>query len=203
MDEIPKPMANSFDAFARVLGVLDRMEIPYLVGGSVASSVHGISRPTMDADLVADLRPDQADEFAASLQPDFYADPIAIREALSRMRAFNVIHLATTFKIDIFPLRSDPYSRASFARRRFEHSHSFGKEPIECAVASAEDTILRKLEWYRAGGETSERQWNDLRGILMVKGSELDEAYMRHWATVLKVDDLLERLLGEQRGLAC
>src|SRR5262249_29219259 len=121
------------------------LEIPYLVGGSVASSIHGISRPTMDADLVADIRADQVDEFAALLQPDFYADPIAVREALSRKRAFNLIHYATTFKIDIFPLKNDPYSHQSFARRRFEQSPSFGPEPIECAVATAEDTILRKL----------------------------------------------------------
>ena len=185
------------DAFSRVLDVLDRMEIPYLVGGSVASSIHGVARPTMDADVVADFRPDQAEEFAALLQPDFYVDAPMIREALSRGRSFNVIHYATTFKIDVFPLRNDEYSRLSFVRRRFEESHSFGPEPIECAVASAEDTILRKLEWYRAAGETSERQWNDLRGILKVSGSQLDQAYLHRWAVHLKVDDLLERLLRE------
>jgi hypothetical protein len=180
-----------------VLDVLDRMEIPYLVGGSVASSIHGIARPTMDADIVADFRPDQAEEFAALLQPDFYADAPTIREALSRKRSFNVIHYATTFKIDVFPLRNDEYSRLSFVRRRFEESHSFGLEPIEWAVASAEDTILRKLEWYRAAGETSDRQWNDLRGILKVSGPRLDQAYLRRWAVHLKVDDLLDQLLRE------
>ena len=104
---------------------------------------------------------------------------------------------ATTFKIDIFPLRDDPYSRASFARRRFEQSQSFGPEPIECAVATAEDTILRKLEWYRAGGETSERQWNDLRGVLKVSGAGLDREYLHQWADYLKVHDLLDRLFAE------
>ena len=185
------------DAFSRVLDVLDRMEIPYLVGGSVASSIHGVARPTMDVDLVADFSPDQAEEFAALLRPDFYVDATMIREALSRGRSFNVIHYATTFKIDIFPLQNDEYSRLSFVRRRFEESHSFGPQPIECAVASAEDTILRKLEWYRAAGETSERQWNDLRGILKVSGPKLDQAYLRHWAAHLKVDDLLRQLLLE------
>jgi len=185
------------DAFSRVLDVLDRMEIPYLVGGSVASSIHGVARPTMDADVVADFRADQAEEFAALLQPDFYVDAPMIREAFSRGRSFNVIHYATTFKIDVFPLRNDEYSRLSFVRRRFEESHSFGPEPIQCAVASAEDTILRKLEWYRAGGETSERQWNDLRGILKVSGSQLDQTYLHRWALYLKVDDLLDQLLHE------
>jgi hypothetical protein len=190
-------MAETADAFTRVLATLDLLEIPYLVGGSVASSIHGVSRPTMDADLVAAIREDQIEEFAGMLRQDFYADPFMIREALRRGRSFNLIHLPTTFKIDVFPLRSDAYSQASFARRRYEQSLSFGPEPIECAVASAEDTILRKLEWYRAGGETSERQWNDMRGVLKISGPRLDRAYMREWAPVLKVDDLLERLLAE------
>ena len=185
------------DAFQRLLEVLDRMEVPYLVGGSVASSIHGITRPTMDADLVVDLRPDQIAEFAALLHPDFYLDLETIREALSRARSFNLIHLATTFKIDVFPLRKDEYSRVSFARRGYSESHSFGPKPIACAVASAEDTILRKLEWYRAGGETSERQWNDLRGILKVSGAKLDREYLRRWAAHLKVDELLDQLLHE------
>jgi len=189
-------MANTVEAVAKVLETLDRMEIPYLIGGSVASSVYGISRPTMDADIVADIKPDQVDEFSSLLQPFFYADPAMMREGLSRGRSFNLIHYATSFKIDIFPLKSDAYSRESFARRRFEQSKSFG-EPIECAVATAEDTILRKLEWYRAGGETSERQWNDLRGIRMVSGAILDYEYLRKWAPYLKVDDLLEQLLAE------
>jgi hypothetical protein len=191
-------MANASDAFLKLLEVLDRMEIPYLVGGSVASSVHGISRPTMDADIVADLPSEQVDEFVRLLKPYFYADSVAIRDALIRKRSFNLIHFASTFKIDIFPLRSDQYSRASFARREFDHSFSFGPEPIECAVASAEDTILRKIEWYRAGGESSERQWNDLRGVVRVSGAKLDREYMRHWAEYLKVGDLLERLLSER-----
>jgi hypothetical protein len=190
-------MPTPADAFARLLEVLDRMEIPYLVGGSVASSIHGITRPTMDADIVAAMKADHVDEFVSLLKDDFYADGPTIRDALARGRSFNLIHYATTFKIDIFPVREDPYSRISFSRRRFEQSKSFGPEPIECAVATAEDTVLRKLEWYRAGGETSERQWNDLRGVLKVSGAQLDRDYMHQWAQYLKIDDLLDRLLAE------
>jgi hypothetical protein len=189
--------ASPSDAVSRVLEVLDRLEIPYLAGGSVASSIHGISRPTLDLDIVADLRATQVDEFAALLLPDFYVDTEMIHEALSRRRSFNLIHYKTSFKVDVFPLQNDEYSRLSFARRSFEHSLSFGPEPLECAVATAEDTILRKLEWYRKGGETSERQWNDLRGILKVSGFRLDLAYLRRWAPHLNVADLLERLLAE------
>jgi hypothetical protein len=190
-------MATPAEALARLLEILDRLEIPYSIGGSVASSAHGIPRATMDVDLVADINPDQVDELVAVLQAEFYADAATIREALPRGRSFNLIHYATAYKFDVFPLRRDDYSRTEFGRRTFTEIRSFGPERIECAVATAEDTILRKLEWYRAGGETSERQWNDLRGILKVSGARLDLGYLRQWAPYLKVDDLLEKLLGE------
>ena len=189
---------NPADAFARVLEVLDQMEVAYLVGGSVASSIHGTSRPTMNLDLVVDLRLDQVTELARLLQPDFYAHAEMMREAITRGRSFNWIHYGSSFKIDLFPLRQDAYSRTAFARRRFEHSRTFGPKSIECSVASPEDMVLRKLEWYRTGGETSERQWNDLRGIVTVNGAILDVAYLKKWAVELKVGDLLERLLAHE-----
>jgi hypothetical protein len=105
--------------------------------------------------------------------------------------------LASSFKFDIFPLQKDDFSQAQFARRQFAETTSLGA-PIECAVATAEDTILNKLRWYRTGGETSERQWNDVRGILRVSGARLDLAYLNTWAPRLGVADLLERLLHER-----
>jgi hypothetical protein len=173
------------------------MEIPYLVGGSVASSLHGIPRTTMDADLVVDLRTDQVEEFAAELQADFYADSEMMKEALRRERSFNLIHYDSSFKFDMFPLLKNEFDQVQFGRRRFEETTSLGDEPIECAIATAEDTILNKLRWYRAGGETSEHQWNDMRGILQVSGAKLDREYLRLWAPRLGVADLLERLLSE------
>jgi hypothetical protein len=184
-------MANPAEGLAKLLAALDRMEVHYSVGGSVASSEHGIPRTTFDADLVTDLRLNQVEELATLLAPDFYADADMMR------RTLRLIHYASAFKFDLFPLGNDEYSRTEFGRRAWIELHALGPEPIECAVASAEDTILRKLEWYRAGGETSERQWNDMRGVLKVSGARLDRAYMRQWAPVLKVDDLLERLLAE------
>jgi hypothetical protein len=190
-------MATPADALTRLLEILDRSEIRYSIGGSVASSTHGIPRTTMDVDLVADIKPDQLGELVSLLQAEFYADAGMIRDALANGRSFNLIHYATAYKFDIFPLRQDEYSLLEFARRAFAEIRSVGPNPLECAVATAEDTILRKLEWYRAGGETSERQWSDLRGVLKVSGPRLDLAYLRHWAAHLKVDDLLDRLLAE------
>lgn len=112
-------MATPADALARLLEILDRVEIPYFVGGSVASSAHGVPRATMDVDLVADLKSDQVDEFVALLGKDFYAAPHVIKEALARGQSFNLIHFATAYKFDLFPLRADAYSRVEFARRTF------------------------------------------------------------------------------------
>ena len=190
-------MSTPADALARLLEILDRAEIHYYIGGSVASSAHGIPRTTMVVDLVANIKPDQIDELVGLLGAEFYADAPMIREGLARGRSFNLIHYASAYKFDVFPLRKDAYSGMEFDRRAFTEIRSFGPEPLECAIATAEDTILRKLEWYRAGGETSERQWNDLRGILKISGPRLDLAYLRQWASFLKVDDLLERLLAE------
>ena len=190
-------MATPADALARLLEVLDRMEISYSIGGSVASSAHGIPRMTNDVDLVVDLAPDRIDEFAALLHEEFYADAALIRESFALGRAANLIHYATAYKFDLFPRRNDDYSRIEFDRRAYREIHSLTGAPVECAVASAEDTILRKLEWYRRGGETSERQWNDLRGIRKTQAAQLDREYLRKWAPDLKVADLLERLLSE------
>ncbi len=190
-------MSTPAEAFARLLEVLDRMEIPYEVGGSVASSAHGIPRTTLDIDIVVDLKAEQIDDFAAELLGEFYADAALIREAFRAGRAANLIHLGTGWKFDLFPLGKDEYSRTEFGRRSFREIRPYDGAAIECAVASVEDTVLRKLEWYRAGGETSERQWNDLRGICKAANRRLDFGYLRHWATHLQVEDLLESLLTE------
>jgi hypothetical protein len=192
-------MSTAPEGFSRLLEVPDRMEIPYAVGGSVASSSHGIPRTTLDIDIVVDLKPEQIGEFAAELGGDFYADAGMIREAFASGRAANLIHLATAWKFDLFPLRSDEYSRTEFGRRTFREVRPDGGQPVECALASAEDTVLRKLEWYRLGGERSERQWNDLLGVCRTVGAQLDINYLRRWAGFLKVSDLLETLLAEIR----
>ena len=193
-------MSTPRGAFARLLEVLRLMEIRYEVGGSVASSAHGIPQSTLNMDLVVDLAADQIEEFAAALQPEFYADATLIRESFRQGRAANLIHMGTGWKFDLFPLRGDEYSRVEFSRRVWREVSPDGIGRVECAVASPEDTVLRKLQWYRAGNETSERQWNDLRGVLRACGSSLDMVYMRRWAGETGIADLLEKLLAEGFG---
>lgn len=154
--------------------------------------MHGIPRQTNDLDLVADLGLAEVDVMVHRLQDRFYIDSEMIRRAIHRRGSFNLVHLGTGFKIDIFLLGSRPFDRAEFSRHGLHRIESF---PRDLMVKSAEDTILRKLEWYRIGGEVSDRQWNDILGILRTQKTDLDLTYLRRWAVELDVEDLLETSL--------
>ena len=184
-------------AFEEIVNTLDTLRIPYMVGGSVASSVHGFFRSTNAIDLVAAMQPQHIVRFASHLAANFYVNPETMQEALAQRRPFNLIHLASGYKFDIFPAAGNTYFETQIERREQEVELGEGAN-VRCSLATAEDTLLAKLVWYRQGGEQSERQWNDVRGIRSVQGNRLDRAYMSKWASHLNVDDLLDRLLSEE-----
>ena len=175
-----------------VAKALESLKVRYLVGGSLASTFHGEPRFTRDADLVAELQLHHAEPLAHSLAGDFYVDAESIRGAIRRRGSFNVVHLATAFKVDVFVSKSRPFDRSSFARRE-----SVRNGESEVYVSSAEDTVLAKLDWYREGGEVSDQQWRDVLAILAVQKDRLDVEYLRTWAESLGVQDLLERAWAE------
>ena len=185
------------EALRLLLEALHALRIPYLICGSLASSFHGLTRTTRDIDLVADMRLDQSEALAAALHDEFYADTMHMQESLRRGQAFNVIHLGSGFKFDIFPLTADAFEQSRFARRKMEESSIPGPAPMRLSLPTAEDTLLAKLHWFRLGGEQSDLQWNDILGIYKVKRAELDRTYLRQWARYLRVGDLLEELLKE------
>jgi hypothetical protein len=189
-------LAEQVAVTLRVTEALESLNIPYLIGGSFASAIHGIPRMTADTDIVADLRMDQVDSLVAEMQESFYLDADSIRQAVRRRGSFNLIHLATMFKIDIFILNQRPYDVVQFERRQ---KRVIALKPERSAfIASAEDNILTKLEWYRLGNEVSDQQWRDVRNVIGTQAELLDLAYLQQWANVLGVADLLERALKEK-----
>jgi hypothetical protein len=178
-----------------VAETLEALRVPYAIGGSFASALHGVMRATMDADLVADLYTEQVEPLARALGDAFYADVEMMRDAVLQHGAFNLIHLETMFKVDVFVAKPRAFDRSQLARRQLQ---MLSEDPERHAyVTSAEDIVLAKLEWYRQGGETSDRQWHDVLGVLKVQGDRLDREYMGRMAAELRVNHLLRRAFEE------
>ena len=186
-------LPDPFAALRRVTAALEQLGVRYLVCGSMASSHHGEPRSTHDIDLVADLRPEDIEPLRACLGAGFHADDLAMRDAVSSRTMFNVIDRSSGIKVDVILLRDRPFSRTELARG----VPMLLPDGLSVRVATAEDTLLAKLEWYRKGGEVSDRQWRDVRGIVKVQRATLDLAYVRTWARDLGVEDLLGRALGD------
>lgn len=178
-----------------VARVLEQIGIPYAVGGSLASSLHGIMRSTIDVDFVADMRFEHIPPLIAAVSQDFYADDEMMRNAIKHRRSFNLVHLETAYKADIFICKQRAFDKLQLGRRRLLAIAANPEQSVY--VASAEDTVLSKLEWYRKGGEVSEKQWRDILGVLKVQAGNLDIEYMKKWAVELGVEDLLERVMSE------
>jgi hypothetical protein len=178
---------------ARLADAFDRLGISYLVGGSLASSLYGVPRATQDADILADVRLKHVQPLTKELENDFYIASELILDAIRDRSSFNVIHLPTMFKADIFLPREDAWSREEMNRARTE-SIPLAETNRAVRFSSPEDTILHKLLWYRLGGEISDQQWGDILGILKIQGSSIDFAYLESYAGMLNIADLLARV---------
>lgn len=179
----------------KVIKAFEKIGIVYHIGGSLASSAFGIPRATLDADIVADIKSEQVSEIGALLKGEFYISTEMIQNAIRYQSSFNLIHLETLFKVDIFILKHRPFDIQSFARRvqKTVSEHL----PQKLYFSTPEDVILHKLKWYKEGGKVSDRQWSDIIGILRVQGSQLDIPYLNQWAKALSVSHLLKKAIAE------
>ncbi|NBV87595.1 MAG: hypothetical protein EBS01_15310, partial [Verrucomicrobia bacterium] len=159
-------MDDSLRVTVTIAGILDSLEVRWFLGGSLASSVHGIPRATLDADIVADLKPATVSPLLKALSEDWYVEEQSIRTAIADRGSFNLIHFETAMKVDVFVPKLRRFEDGQFSRaKRIPIAEG---SMIEIPVCSSDDIVIAKLEWYRAGGELSERQWGDILGVLRV-----------------------------------
>ena len=188
-------------ALDKVIGCFEKLSIAYYIGGSVASSTYGIARATIDVDLVADVQADQVDLLVNALEADYYIDANMIRDAIHSRSSFNLIHLGTMVKIDVFVAKDQPYETNTLSRRRADTLDEDSSRKFY--LASPEDIILHKLQWYEAGGRVSEQQLKDVLGVLKVQGDKLDLEYLKSWASKLNLSDLLNRSFDDAGMTGC
>jgi len=177
-------------ALRPVLDALSALGVRHFVTGSIASSVHGVPRASIDADVVAELAPAHTPQLLATLARDYYVPEQRVSVAIEQHASFGVIHLATMVKVDVFVAHgeADQASLARVGRARLD-------DGFEVPVCSAEDSLLAKLTWFRRGAETSERQWTDILGLLRI--AMMDHEYLRVGAQSRGVIDLLDRARTE------
>lgn len=174
-----------------VAALFDALKIDYYIGGSLASSAFGLARATMDVDLAAGIMAEHIPRIVDEFEKSFYIDREAVERAIREKSSFNMIHLDSMFKIDVFIPPDHPFERQVFARKSSRAVTEDGSKTL--FFASREDIILRKLVWYQSGGRISERQWSDVLGVIMVQGDSIDQSYLAVWAGQLGVADLLEK----------
>jgi len=173
-----------------VIQAFEKISIPYYIGGSVASSVYGMARATLDVDVIADLKVTHIPRLKQILENKYYIDAEMIADAIRTNSSFNLIHLETMIKIDVFIHENEPYQNEALQRKKKDTLEDNGK--IQFYFSSPEDIIIHKLQWYKMGGLVSERQWLDVIGVIKVQGDLLDKKYLAGWSRKLGLSSLLK-----------
>lgn len=173
--------------------ILDALDIMYAIGGSIASSVYGQVRFTQDADVMVEAFSSKASAFYEKVKALFYISQEAMQHALQSGTSFNIIHLETAFKIDIFISTASPFDCQVLSRAGKIQLGQTEKETFR--FVSSEDIILLKMLWYEKGQRVSEKQWNDILGVITTQKQKLNVDYLNEWATRLSVRQLLEKAL--------
>ena len=176
----------------QVTKIFEQSGIPYYLGGSIASSLFGIPRTTLDIDIVVDIRQHHIPLLIKSFsEKEYYLDSDAMTDAIKHGTSFNIIHRDTFYKIDVFVPQDDLFQKEVFTRRM---KHNLSNEIQDSLFfPSPEDIVLLKLKWYKAGGNVSEKQWTDILGVLKAQGNHLDREYMTKWSDYLGIKDLLAK----------
>lgn len=167
------------DPLRELILALEELRIPYALGGSIAAIAYGEPRTTLDIDVVADLVAEDVERLKTRFpEPEFFLDAKAALEAVIERAQFNIIHISSAMKIDVF-VPSDDVARSQIYRsRRFSVLPGLAAE-----VSPPEELIVKKMVYYREGG--SERHLRDVASMLSVSDDLIDRQ---------RIQDLTERL---------
>jgi hypothetical protein len=179
-----------------VVAIFDELSIPYYIGGSIASSIYGIARATMDIDIIADIKIHHIPYMKQNLEAQYYIDQDMIKEAIDKRSSFNLIHLETAIKVDVFIIKNDPYQKNAI-QRIIKDTLNINDIKTEFYFSSPEDIIINKLLWYEMGEQVSERQWLDILGVIKVQGKSLDIKYLKYWTEKLNLIELIKKAFQE------
>lgn len=185
---------SPLDIVLRVTAMLDELGVDYVLGGSIAASFFGEPRATADVDVAVRLPAEGARRFLARAAAEFYVPRDAARVAISNHDSFNMIATAVPFKVDVFVLGDGLLDRRQLDRRVLVELPNRGRSVW---VTSVEDQVLRKLDWFRLGGESSDRQWRDIVGLLRISGDSIDRADLEQTAEDVGLAGLLRQALAE------
>ena len=194
-EEVLSIPTGPIEIMTTVAGIFDGLGIDYVIGGSMASAYYGISSSTLDVDFVADVRYEHVASLVEIFGHNFYLDELMIRGAIEQQGSFNLIHLSTMFKVDVFIPGTRGFDWLQLQRRVLV---AIGPDETQRAYLSTpEDIILAKLDCHHRGGGVLERQWGDILGVLLAQKGRLDLRYLRDNAAKLGLSDSLSRAFTE------
>lgn len=179
-----------FELLQRIVEILERLQIPYLVTGSVAAMAYGEARLTNDIDIIADVKEEHIPCLLNAFPiQEFYISGEMIKNAIRYKGQFNIIHPASGFKIDVIIKKNTPFDEC-----RFKRVHRiYPAETYQANFSSPEDVIIKKIDFYRQGG--SEKHLRDITGILKISGGIIDMDYITQWADRLGLRDIWDAVV--------
>lgn len=176
----------------RIVETLESLDLPYLITGSIATILYGEPRFTNDIDVVVQLPAKRINALVEAFPGDeFHLDPERIRQAVAAKSQFNILHPASGLKIDVMIPAMDAFDRSRFSRAARVHP----ADDYEATFASPEDVIVKKMQFYSAGG--SDRHLRDIAGVLRISSAEIDRDYVTDWADRLGLREIWDRVLEE------
>jgi len=195
VEQRPAWTIQEHDLLVAMIPVIEAFEclgIRYYLSGSIACSVYGLPRGAQDIDFLADIQLEHVCPLIDHLQAAYTINAQALRDAIAQRSVFSLLHLSSLVKVDVMLPRGTAFD-SLVSQRAQQLSLIEGYQPIW--IASPEDVVLLRLEWYRDGEATADDQWNDILGVLKVQAPTLDLTYLRLVAQTLNVSGLLEQAL--------